>query len=91
MKADRRTFIQKTSIVGSFMAMGPQILLSQKRATVPAGKRVGIIGLDTSHSTAFTKTFNDPPEGLDFHGYKVVAAYPHGRREIEIRYSRIPR
>jgi predicted dehydrogenase len=58
---------------------------------VPAGKRVGIIGLDTSHSTAFTKAFNDPPEGMDFHGYKVVAAYPHGSHDIESSYSRIPR
>jgi hypothetical protein len=46
--------------------------------------------LDTSHSVAFTKSLNDPPEGLDFRGYKVVGAYPHGSSEIESSYSRIP-
>lgn len=54
------------------------------------GKRVGIIGLDTSHSLAFTKAFNDPKADPDLGGYKVVAAYPHGSKDIESSASRIP-
>ena len=54
-------------------------------------KRIGIIGLDTSHSVAFTKEFVDPNAGAEMGGYKVVAAYPKGSAEIESSYSRIPK
>jgi len=54
------------------------------------GKRVGIIGLDTSHSTAFTKLLNSGDASPDYRGYKVVAAYPWGSREIKTSYDRIP-
>lgn len=54
------------------------------------GKRVGIIGLDTSHSVAFTKAFNDPAAKPELKGYKVVAAYPHGSRDIASSVERIP-
>ena len=53
------------------------------------GKRVGIIGLDTSHSTAFTKALNSPDAGPEFDGYKIVAAYPKGSNDIETSVSRI--
>ena len=46
---------------------------------VAAGKRIGIIGLDTSHSEVFTKMINS---GAVAGGYKVVAAYPHGSPDI---------
>lgn len=51
--------------------------------------RVGIIGLDTSHSTAFTELINgsDSPFAGEF---KVVAAYPYGSRTIKSSYERIP-
>ena len=52
--------------------------------------RVGIIGLDTSHSVAFTKTLNDPKAAPEFGGYKVVAAYPKGSKDIESSIKRIP-
>ena len=53
-------------------------------------KRVGIIGLDTSHSIAFAKTLNAdvPKEGLA--GMRVTVAYPWGSRDIESSTSRIP-
>ena len=53
--------------------------------------RVGIIGLDTSHSIAFTKVLNDPDAAEDIAGFWVVAAYPHGSPDIESSTSRIPR
>lgn len=54
------------------------------------GKRVGIIGLDTSHATEFTKMLNAPDAAADLGGYRVVAAYPHGSADIESSVSRIP-
>lgn len=58
---------------------------------VPLGKRVGIIGLDTSHSPAFVRAFNAAEPAPELRGYRVVAAYPYGSRTIESSYSRIPR
>ncbi|GGH03237.1 oxidoreductase [Parapedobacter pyrenivorans] len=54
------------------------------------GKRVGIIGLDTSHSVAFTKAMNAPGADTKLKGYKVVAAYPYGSKTIESSAKRIP-
>lgn len=54
------------------------------------GRRVGIIGLDTSHSIAFTRALNDPSAGSEFEGYRVVAAYPKGSSEIRSSADRIP-
>jgi len=53
-------------------------------------QRIGIIGLDTSHAPAFTKSFNSEDASPDYGGYKIVAAYPYGSRTIESSYSRIP-
>ena len=54
--------------------------------------RIGIIGLDTSHVPAFTKAFHsDPPIDPAVQGFRVVAAYPHGSRDIESSASRIPK
>lgn len=51
--------------------------------------RIGIIGLDTSHSTAFTELINGGKESWT-KGFKIVAAYPYGSRTIESSYNRIP-
>ena len=59
--------------------------------TPPQAVRVGMIGLDTSHSTAFTEILNDAGAAPDVAGYRVVAAYPHGSADIESSVSRIPR
>jgi hypothetical protein len=57
----------------------------------PAGPvRVGIIGLDTSHSVAFTRILNDSLAAADVTGFRVVAAYPHGSPDIVSSASRIP-
>ncbi|WP_374755838.1 Gfo/Idh/MocA family protein [Dyadobacter luteus] len=60
------------------------------RAAGNVGKRVGIIGLDTSHSVAFTKVLNVPDSDAAYNGYKVVAAYPHGSKDIVSSTKRIP-
>lgn len=56
--------------------------------------RIGIIGLDTSHATQFTKIFNqgpkNPADAPKFAGLKVVAAYPQGSTDIPSSYERVP-
>ena len=66
------------------------LLLGGVLFTLQAQKKVGIIGLDTSHSIAFTKMLNAEEKKPEHEGFKVVAAYPHGSRTIESSYKRIP-
>src|SRR4051812_29417247 len=51
--------------------------------------RVGIIGVDTSHATAFTQLFNSPDAAGDLAGIKVVAAFPVGSPDIPSSKDRI--
>lgn len=76
------------SLAGMGLSMVGSSVLSGRNKAEPS--RVGIIGLDTSHSVAFTRLINNPEES-EYSGFKVVAAYPHGSRTIEFSYSRIPR
>ena len=85
----RRNFIKAAAAVGLGLYINPAPMHAAGRQ-VPNGKRVGIIGLDTSHSTAFTKTLNKPDAGPEFSGYRVVAAYPKGSNDIESSVKRIP-
>jgi len=52
--------------------------------------RVGVIGLDTSHSAAFTKELNKTEATEAGARLRVVAAYPFGSSTIESSSSRIP-
>ena len=52
--------------------------------------KVGIIGLDTGHTIAFTKTMNDPAAEGALAMCKVVAASPKGSPDIESSISRVP-
>jgi predicted dehydrogenase len=51
--------------------------------------RVGIIGLDTSHCTAFTKILHNPKATGDLAGFRVVAAFPGGSPDIPASRDRI--
>lgn len=53
-------------------------------------KRIGIIGLDTSHSIAFAKALNGPNVSQAYQGFTVSAAYPRGSADIESSVKRIP-
>ena len=53
--------------------------------------RIGIIGLDTSHAIAFTKSINKKEAHENFHGFRVVAAYPKGSPDIKSSVSRVPK
>jgi hypothetical protein len=56
----------------------------------PAILRAGIIGLDTSHAEAFTKTLNKEPPVAEAEGVRVVAAYPKGSPDIKSSVDRVP-
>ncbi len=89
---DRRNFLKSTAVAGLGLGLnlnGPAVFGKQP-VMAPEGKRIGIIGLDTSHSVAFTKTFNDANAAPEYGGYKVVAAYPKGSNDIESSVKRIP-
>ena len=68
--------------------MGPVAHAQEKQI------RIGIIGLDTSHATAFAKVINqgpkNPADAPKFAGLKVVAAYPQGSKDIPGSYERVP-
>lgn len=85
---DRREFLWNTAQGCAALLLTPQLLTAKQ--LVQPGKRVGIIGLDTSHSTAFVKALNAPDARADLLGYKVVAAYPQGSKDIESSTSRVP-
>ncbi len=85
----RRSFI-KTSAAGiaGLGLLGKTSIYANNQET--ATRRVGIIGLDTSHATAFARTLNDPSAGPEFGGYRVTAAYPRGSNDIKSSVDRIP-
>ncbi len=85
---NRRNFIKSTTLAGIGAGLTSFSFPAVKE--INNGKRIGIIGLDTSHSIAFTREFNSEEPDPALHGYRVVAAYPHGSRDIESSVSRIP-
>ena len=80
---NRREFVKMTAITGVGLSLLPLMGASMGKVintTVSnSQKRIGIIGLDTSHSEVFTRMINT---GEFSNGYKVVAAYPHGSVDI---------
>lgn len=51
--------------------------------------RLGILGTDTSHATAFTKLLNDPGDPNHVPGARVVAAFKGGSPDIESSRTRV--
>ncbi|MEH7226072.1 Gfo/Idh/MocA family oxidoreductase [Bacillus sp. JJ1566] len=51
--------------------------------------KIGMIGLDTSHATAFTKLLNDSSHPFYIEGGKIVMACPVESSDFELSYSRI--
>jgi predicted dehydrogenase len=51
--------------------------------------KVGMVGLDTSHATAFTALLNDPKNPNHIPGARVVAAFKGGSPDIESSWSRV--
>ena len=88
--SDRRSFIKKTALASVGLGLAGSAAGISIGTEVPKRKRVGMIGLDTGHSVAFTKSLNDPLAGNRYRGYKVVAAYPKGTDNILDWKNRIP-
>lgn len=89
---NRRDFVKMTAITGAGLSLLPLVgssmgkVLNKKMSNLQ--KRIGIIGLDTSHSEVFTRMIN---MGEFSNGYKVVAAYPHGSPDIASALEMKPR
>ena len=54
-----------------------------------ASIKIGMIGLDTSHCTAFTRLLNDPNDEFHVPGGRVTVAYPGGSPDFELSWSRV--
>jgi hypothetical protein len=64
-------------------------LLAVATVAYTADLRLGIVGADTSHVTAFAKILNDPLSPDYVPGARIVAAYKGGSKDIEESASRI--
>ena len=54
-----------------------------------ADLRIGIVGTDTSHVTAFAKVLNTPGAPPNLSGARIVAAYKGGSQDIESSRTRV--
>ena len=86
----RRSFrgwrVGVVGLVALLVAAAPAASGSAEEGTV----RVGIIGLDTSHATAFAKLLNTAADPQHVPGCRVVVACPRGSADIESSVRRIP-
>lgn len=88
---NRRTFIKKASLASVGFVFAKEVAASFiPQNPAEAKKRIGIIGLDTSHAVAFTKALNAAKSDPQYKGYKIVAAYPKGSNDIQTSVERIP-
>lgn len=84
-----------TLLMGALAATTTTIHAEEPRASAAkqaaAGKvlRVGMIGLDTSHVTAFTSLLNDPNHPDHVPGARVVAAFKGGSPDVEASATRV--
>jgi predicted dehydrogenase len=78
------------SLVVSFLSMVSFAAADEaQNEPPPKPLRAGIIGLDTSHVTAFTKLLNGPNPKPEFAGVRIVAAYPGGSPDIASSRDRV--
>ena len=87
---NRRRFMRNAGMSGMALGLSGLIQPALANYTILDAGRIGIIGLDTSHSIAFTKALNtgNPPE--KYKAFRVVAAYPKGSADIEYSTKRVP-
>ena len=71
------------------LTVGLTLVLAAASADEPKLLKVGIIGLDTSHVTAFTGILNGPKPRPEFAGVRVVAAFPGGSADVESSHTRV--
>jgi len=69
--------------------MAPILLFALTASLCAADLKLGIIGTDTSHVTAFTRTFNDPSSPDHIPGAKIVVAFKGGSQDVESSRTRV--
>ena len=57
----------------------------------PAPLKIGIVGLDNYQALAFTQLFHDPKAAGDLKGFRVVAAFAGGSKDIEESVQSLPK
>ncbi|APW58875.1 Gfo/Idh/MocA family protein [Paludisphaera borealis] len=79
------------NVVALAALSSPLFSVAQAEEPGKSGKplRAGIIGLDTSHATAFTALLNDPKTEGELAGVRIVAAYPGGSADIPSSRDRV--
>jgi predicted dehydrogenase len=85
----RRNFIRDSSTAALGVALVAPLIKSYAKSLIQNPKRIGIIGLDTSHSTAFAKALNGPGPSANYAGFTVTAAYPKGSADIVSSTKRV--
>jgi hypothetical protein len=86
-----KAFVRATLPILALIAL-VRIDLPARRTTAQTQEiKVGMIGLDTSHVTAFTKLLNDKSDPNQVPGARVVAAFKGGSPDVESSRTRIDR
>jgi hypothetical protein len=79
---------RNAAVVGAW-AVGLFAVASLPLGAEEVAFRVGIIGLDSSHSVAFTRLLNDAAHPQHVAGARVVAAYRGGSPDVQASAERI--
>lgn len=86
---NRRSFMRNSLYTGVGLSVLNPIMAYKSLRTDRKIRKVGMIGLDTGHSSAFVKSLNTATGG-EFNNYRVVAAYPKGTDLVQEWKERIP-
>jgi predicted dehydrogenase len=89
MNSNRRKFLKQSAMAGAVLGL-QSVPFSLVAKPFSSEIRIGIIGLDTSHSPAFTELFNTENPGPRLSGFRVVAAFPRGSADIKSSVDTIP-
>jgi len=84
-----RVLLISTMLLAICLSAFPGTL--SRHAETETELRLGIIGLDTSHATEFTKLLNDASRPDHVPGARVVAAFKGGSPDVEASATRIDR
>jgi len=79
-----------SSLALSLSLAAASAAVAQEAAPEEKPLRAGIIGLDTSHTVAFTKLLNDPKAPPEVAGVRIVAAFPGGSPDVPSSRDRVP-
>src|SRR5262245_43837948 len=86
-----KAFVRATLPIISLIALVRFGLPARQTTAQTQEIKVGMIGLDTSHVTAFTKLLNDKSDPNHVPGARVIAAFKGGSPDVESSRTRIDR